>query len=36
MCLRFPFCTHQRVCILYLKKKVKFVVPYYAGGIESE
>jgi hypothetical protein len=28
MCLRFQFCTHQRVCILYFLKKVKFVVPY--------
>ncbi len=27
MCLRFQFCTHQRVCILHLLKKVKFVVP---------
>ncbi len=28
MCLRFQFCTHQRVCILYFLKKGKFVVPY--------
>jgi hypothetical protein len=30
MCLRFQFCTHQRVCILHFLKKVKFVdvVPY--------
>ncbi len=28
MFLRFQFCTHQRVCILYFLKKVKFVVPY--------
>ncbi len=27
MCLRLKFCTHQRVCILYFLKKVKFVVP---------
>jgi hypothetical protein len=27
MCLRFQFCTHQSVCILYFLKKVKFVVP---------
>jgi hypothetical protein len=33
MCLRFQFCTHQRVCtcILYFLKKVKFVVPYSAS-----
>jgi hypothetical protein len=23
MCLRFQFCTHQRVCILYFLKKSK-------------
>jgi hypothetical protein len=28
MCLRFQFCTHQRVCVLHFLKKVKFVVPY--------
>jgi hypothetical protein len=27
MCLRFQFCTHQRVCILHFRKKVKFAVP---------
>jgi hypothetical protein len=27
MCLRFQFCTHQRACILYFIKKIKFVVP---------
>ncbi len=32
MCLRFQFCTHQRVCILYFLKKVKFVVPYCTVG----
>ncbi len=26
--LEIQFCTHQRVCILYFLKKVKFVVPY--------
>jgi hypothetical protein len=30
MCLRFQFCTYQRVCMLYFLKKVKFVVPYCA------
>ncbi len=28
MCIRFQFCTHQRVCVLNFLKKVKFVVPY--------
>ncbi len=28
MCLRFKFCTHQRVCVINFLKKVKFVVPY--------
>jgi hypothetical protein len=31
MCLRFKFCTHQRVCALNFLKKVKFVVPYCSG-----
>ncbi len=28
MCLRYQFCSHQRVCILHFLKKVKFVVPF--------
>jgi|LakMenE01Jun11ns_1017448.scaffolds.fasta_scaffold9911773_2 hypothetical protein len=28
MCLRFKFCTNQRVCVLNFLRKVKFVVPY--------
>jgi hypothetical protein len=36
MCLRFQFCTHQRVCVLTVIffKKVKFVVPYLVGLLE--
>jgi hypothetical protein len=30
MCLRIQFCTDHRVCILHLKKKVKFDVPFSA------
>jgi hypothetical protein len=30
MCLRFEFCTHQRVCVPnFLLENVRFVVPYY-------
>jgi hypothetical protein len=33
MCLRFKFCTHQRVCVLNFLKKVKFLVPYWTVTI---
>jgi hypothetical protein len=34
MCLRFKFCTNQRVCVFDFPKKVKFVVPYWPGYAE--
>jgi len=27
MCLRFKFCTHQRVCILHFLKKLNLLYP---------
>jgi hypothetical protein len=36
MCLRFKFCTHQRVCVLNFLKNVKFVAPYCTYCILNE
>jgi hypothetical protein len=35
MCLRFQFCTHQRVCILHFLKKANSLYPSVHSSLDA-